>query len=497
MRCDSASPPPTSTPVTPSRRWRAETYVRTVDRNPWIPHPPHPRQRLFLLLADVPEVLYGGAAGGGKSDAALMAAVQFVHVPGYAALLLRKAWPDLMQPNALIPRAKDWWLGRPGVEWSAANKRFTFACPGGGQSTITFGYVERDDDVYQYQGAEYQFIGIDELTQHREWVYRYLFSRLRKPAAGPLAGVPLRMRGFTNPGGRGHEFVKRRFIDPQTRDPAAVFVAARLADNPSLDAEQYAGTLNYLDPITRAQLLAGDWDAVEGGRFRREWFGSYRRDPQQPDFLLTADGERFLLSSRPKFQTCDPSASESSAADFFVLSTFCLTPKAKLLWLACERRRMEIPEQVETCQASYRRWNPQWVAVEEVLNQRALAQLLRRSTTPAMVVRSVSPLGRDKLARATSAINLAHSGRVLLPEDNPAFPLDDVIGELTRFTGDPDQDAHDDIVDTLSYAAELLPGMEGSAGGGSSGPSAVKPSGPAASAPLPGIRGGGLRGFAR
>ena len=120
---------------------------------------------------------------------------------------------------------------------------------------------------------------------------------------------------------------------------------------------------------------------------------------------------------------------------------------------------------MQTCQASYRRHHPQFLAVEEVLNQRALAQLLRRSTTPAMVVRGVSPLGRDKLARASSGINLAASGRIHLPEDNPMFPFDDVISELTRFTGDPEQDAHDDIVDTVSYMAELLPMLEGGAGG--------------------------------
>ena len=455
-------------------------YLRTVDyhrvRTGLVPHPPHPRQRAFLLLADVPEVLYGGAAGGGKSDAALMSAVQYAHVPGYAALLLRKAFPDLMQPDALIPRAKGWWVGRPGVDWSAVNRRFTFACPGGGSSTITFGYVEREDDVYQYQGAAYQYIGVDELTQHREWVYRYLFSRLRKPKDGPLAAVPLRMRGFTNPGGRGHDFVKKRFIDPKTKDPAAVFVPARLADNPSLDADAYAASLRHVDPLTRGQLLAGDWDAVAGGRFKREWFGWYRRDPHSPDFVVTADGERFLWANRPRFQTCDPAASTSATADYFVLSTWLVSPKAKLLWWGCERGRWEIPEQVELCQRSYRRHRPMYLAVEELLNQRSLAQVLRRSTDPVMAVKSVSPAGKKKLEHAVPAMVLAESGRVLLPEDNPAFPLDDVVGELTRFTGDPDQDAHDDIVDTLSYAAELLPAMEPTAAG-SGRPSVWQPKG--------------------
>jgi hypothetical protein len=96
-----------------------------------------------------------------------------------------------------------------------------------------------------------------------------------------------------------------------------------------------------------------------------------------------------------------------------------------------------------------------FLAVEEVLNQRALAQLLRRSTDPVMVVKGVSPLGKDKRTRSTSSTVLAHSGRLLLPSDDPAFPVDAVVGQLTRFTGEPGMP--DDIADTLFYACELLP----------------------------------------
>lgn len=445
---------------------------------------PHPKQQRFLLHADTKELFYGGAGGGGKSQAAWYGALQFADTPGYAALIFRRTYADLALPGALMSRAKQY-LAQTGAVWHEGQKTWTF--PSG--ATITFAYLENENDKYRYASAEFQYIFFDELTHFTESQYTFLFTRLRKKTTGGMADVPLRMRAASNPGGPGHDWVKKRFIDPVTRDPKRIFIPATMEDNPTLDIEGYEDSLSNTDPLTRAQIKKGDWDAVAGGRFRKEWFGWYRRDPQQPDFLLTADGERFLASSRPKFQTCDPSASESNQADYFVLSTWCLSPKAKLLWLGCERRRMEIPEQVETCQASYRRWNPQWVAVEEVLNQRALAQLLRRSTTPAMVVRGVSPLGRDKLARATGGINLAHSGRVLLPEDNPAFPLDDVIGELTRFTGDPDQDAHDDIVDTLSYAAELLPGME-TGGRGGSGPSGYKPKGVGATSPLGGGAGG-------
>src|ERR1043165_1795541 len=99
--------PPTSGPCAP---WTAERlaqaareFHRTVLKNPWIPQKPTERQAKFLLSPCV-EGLYGGAAGGGKSSCLLMAAAQYVDVPGYAALLIRRAFPDLMHPAALFPR---------------------------------------------------------------------------------------------------------------------------------------------------------------------------------------------------------------------------------------------------------------------------------------------------------------------------------------------------------------------------------------------------------
>lgn len=253
-------------------------YTKTVVRNNWIPRNPHPRQKQFLVLADVLEVLFGGAAGGGKSEAVLMAAAQYLHVPGYSALLLRESFTDLMQPKALIPRSKEWWM-QTDASWDGQGHRWTFPCEGGGFSTIGFGYLDRDDSVYQYQSAEFQFIGVDELTQHSEFRYRYMFSRLRKPKIGPLGSVPLRMRAGTNPGGKGHDWVKGRFIEPQTRQSGSVFVPSKLEDNPTLDADEYRMSLSHLDPVSREQLLAGDWDIVEGNLFQRPWFVLSKEPP--------------------------------------------------------------------------------------------------------------------------------------------------------------------------------------------------------------------------
>lgn len=214
----------------------------------WVPHKPHAKQREFLSLGCL-EALYGGAAGGGKSDALLMAALQYADVPGYAALVLRRTFRDLNQPDAIMARAKEWLAGTRAV-WNERDKRFTF--PSG--ATLTFGYCDSQNDVLQFQGAALQFIAWDELTQFPERWYTWLFSRLRKLES---ANVPLRVRAATNPGGIGHEWVRRRFVD--ARDPACPFIPARLDDNPSVDAVSYRQSLSKLDATTRRQMEDGSW----------------------------------------------------------------------------------------------------------------------------------------------------------------------------------------------------------------------------------------------
>lgn len=237
----------------------------------YVPHTPHPRQAEFLAL-DTREALYGGAAGGGKSDALLMAALEHVHVPGYSALLLRRTYADLALPGAIMDRAKEW-LAPTDAKWNDRDKRWTF--PSG--ATLSFGYLDNDRDRFRYASAEFQFIGFDELTQFPEAWYRFLFSRLRRTKG---IDVPLRMRGATNPGGIGHEWVRRRFVVEDA--PERPFVPAKLADNPSLDGDAYRLSLAELDATTRAQLLDGVWVRDADGLVYR--YGESRNEvPQAPE----------------------------------------------------------------------------------------------------------------------------------------------------------------------------------------------------------------------
>lgn len=243
-----------------------EEFLPPIKWNKYIPHAPTANQRAFLML-DCQEAMYGGAAGGGKSDALLMAALQYADVPSYAALLLRRTYADLEKPGALIPRSHEW-LDGTDAHWRGDVKQWTFPS----SAVLDFGYLDRDSDKLKYQSSQYQFIGFDELTQFEEPWYRYLFSRKRRLMGMP---VPTRVRGATNPGGIGHEWVKQRFL-VEGRKAGRIFIPAKLEDNPYLDREEYDKSLQELDPVTREQLRNGDWGVrPPGAFFQRQWFGEF------------------------------------------------------------------------------------------------------------------------------------------------------------------------------------------------------------------------------
>lgn len=228
------------------------------------------KQRVFMCLP-VREALFGGSAGPGKSSALLMDALQYIDVPGYHALLLRKSYADLSLPGALMDRARSW-LYDTDAKWK--DKEHTWHFPAG--STLTFGFIDNTNDKYKYQSAEFHYIGFDELTQFRQEDYRFMFSRIRRLEGSQ---VPSRMRSASNPGGFGHDWVKLRFIIEGMK-AGRVFLPARLDDNPYVDKEDYIQSLSELDPVTLAQLLAGDWDVQPStGFFQRNWFNIVRNGP--------------------------------------------------------------------------------------------------------------------------------------------------------------------------------------------------------------------------
>lgn len=213
----------------------------------YIPHTPFAKQEQFLELR-CREALYGGAAGGGKSDALLMDALRWVHVPNYAALILRRTHKELVLQGALIDRSQEW-LGPTNARWRAEDKSWVF--PSG--AVVQFGYFDTWNDRMRYQSAQWNRIYFDELTHFPEEWYRFMFTRTRR-----LSGdaVPTAMRGGTNPGGIGHAWVHKRFI--LERDPDRAFVPANFRENPHIDQDDYERQLGMATPIVRRQML-GEW----------------------------------------------------------------------------------------------------------------------------------------------------------------------------------------------------------------------------------------------
>jgi hypothetical protein len=240
--------------------------LRTVAEENVIFRPNDGPQTDFLAASET-DVLYGGAAGGGKSYAMLVDPLRFAHRAAHRALILRRSMPELRE---LIDKSRELYpKAFPGCKYKEVEKLWNF--PSGAK--IEFGFLERDADVYRYQGQAYSWIGFDEIThQATEFSWNYLASRLRTtdPEIIPY------MRCTANPGGVGAHWVKKRYIDPSPPYESfkgadgltRKFIPARLDDNPYLANDgRYEQMLKALPPTQRRQLLEGDWEVAEGAAF--------------------------------------------------------------------------------------------------------------------------------------------------------------------------------------------------------------------------------------
>jgi len=240
--------------------------LRTVAEENVIFRPNDGPQTDFLAASET-DVLYGGAAGGGKSYAMLVDPLRFAHRAAHRALILRRSMPELRE---LIDKSRELYpKAFPGCKYKEVEKLWNF--PSGAK--IEFGFLERDADVYRYQGQAYSWIGFDEIThQATEFSWNYLASRLRTtdPEIIPY------MRCTANPGGVGAHWVKKRYITPSPPNESfrgedgltRKFIPARLDDNPYLASDgRYEQMLKALPPTQRRQLLEGDWEVAEGAAF--------------------------------------------------------------------------------------------------------------------------------------------------------------------------------------------------------------------------------------
>jgi len=405
-----------------------EIFKQTILQNKWIPHKPTVKQAEFLALT-CREALYGGAAGGGKSDALLMAALQFVDIPNYSAILFRRTFNDLALPGALMDRSMEW-LGPTKAHWDGIKHIWTF--PSG--ATLTFGNLEHEQDKFRYQSAEFQYIGFDELTQFLESQYRYLFSRLRR-----LTGtfVPLRMRSASNPGNVGHDWVKRRFLE-EGESKGRVFIPAKLQDNPHLDQAEYVESLRELDPITQKQYLNGDWTARHGGSiFRREWFEIVNEAPANIPKIRYWD----LAATKPK---------EGKEPDYTVGAL--AGEQNGMYWILDIKRIRAAPPQVEALirQTAELDGYSTKICMEQEPGSSGVSQIdyYARQVLQGYSFWGVKTTG-PKEERATPVSSAAEAGNVKLVRGNW---INEFLDEFEAFP----QGMHDDQVDAVSGAFSQL-----------------------------------------
>ena len=460
----------------------------------YIPHKPTPKQRAFLMLPSR-EAFFGGAAGGGKSDALLMGALQYCDIPGYSSLVLRKTLSELKLPGGLLERATEWlapFIEEKLVRYVPGEHTYYFPTHNrAGETTspakLTFGYIGESNAFTRYQGSEWQYVGFDEATHFTEYDYTYLFSRLRKNVCKKHADrdeegdpiyrsdcevcqqqkhLPLRIRAASNPGGLGHRWVKERFriewSEPHSQwtgtYPGRPFIPAFLTDNPYLDQKNYSIGLEELEEITRKQLKQGDWGASAGSRFKisdlREYTYSgsrYRIGGPKGRIVSPADFLRV-------FQTLDPASStkegpaddviyQNTDRDFSwsVVSTWGLTKGYDLLWLDMWRDRVEIPDLLIEVAKQYNKWRPEYITCEANGPGRPVYQVLARKGYTVKPVVKIT----DKIANSTEAQLRMRQGRIYLPFE--AHWVKSVRDEIFSWVGHPHET--DDIVDTLSDAA--------------------------------------------
>ncbi len=415
----------------PDRKRFAAVLKATVADNPWIKQEPTYKQSLFLAY-EGRECLFGGAAGGGKSSALLMAALQWINTPGYAALLLRRTYTDLSLPGALMERAAEWLHGTA-ARWADRDKTWRF--PSG--ATLTFGYRESEADKYRYQSTEFQFIGFDEVTQFEQSQYTYLFSRLRKLKE---FDVPLRMRCASNPGGIGHGFVKQRF---QVEGPEAgrLFIPSKLDDNPHIDREAYRQSLMELDPFTRAQLLEGDWSEYTGSYFRRDWCKVLEHAPD--------DIEKCVRS----WDFAATEAKPGTDPDWSVGTLIGRTKSKQYVVLDVQRIRATPLRVEQLVRATAERDGTSVpVAMEEEAGSsgKVVSDHYRRVVLPGYVVTPVRSTGK-KAERFAPFSSMAEAGNVAIVRApwNTSW-----LDELCSFTGDGK--GHDDQCDSVSLGYSQL-----------------------------------------
>lgn len=443
---------------------------------------PHARQAEFLRL-DCDEALFGGAVGGGKTEALLMWLSEGVTVPGYSALFLRRFDKDYTHStDSPIERSKE--LYKP-LGGTLRGQTWRFPTEGR-DAMIEFGHMNNEETKERYRGAAYHRAAWDELTQFSETQYEFLWSRMRRHATFP---IKCGFRCASNPGGPGHRWVRTRFVTreaeaaiaelgPKDLSPPGMvfwteegraFVPSRVCDNPTLHIEEYIKSLKrQLSPVLLARLLNGDWSVIENAQIKPEWIREYsvtgntlralRSDGKVLQATNSAHCRRFATVDTAGTSKQKAKESKGKPPSWSVCAIWDYWQEHRLLFLRhVWRDRVEWSDLKADVAAVCRQWHVPFIIVEAAHHGIPLATELQMMGLHATTIGThlaatkVFEAGNAKLERAVASgfLSKLEAGEILLPRYEHQW-RPELEAEWLTWTGHDDETA--DQVDVASYA---------------------------------------------
>lgn len=393
---------------------------------------PQEGPQTLLLTCPVGDIFFGGARGGGKTDGLMGSWMAHAGRHGHQArgIIFRRSMSELDEVQARMMEV----FPAIGADYKASSRQWNM--PGGGALRLRF--LDADEDATKYQGHAYTWMAFDEAGN---WPTPKPIDMLRA-CLRSVHGVPCQLILTGNPGGKGHDWIKERYIDPARPgvpfqgpdNTLRVFIPSRLQDNAIL-MEKDPGYIDRLRASGPAWLvrawLEGDWTATESGNlFLREYWRYFDEAPRLQSIVMSLDSA-FKVGTENDYSVC---TTWGKAHDGYYL-------------LHVWRGKVEFPELKRQVLGLADAWKPHVVLVEDKASGQSLIQELRRDSR--LPVRPIQ-VDRDKLSRAHAVTPLVEAGKVFLPKS--AVWLSDFIEELATFP----KGAHDDQVDSMTQALNYM-----------------------------------------
>lgn len=424
-------------------------FNKTIILNPFIPIIPFYNQVKLLVSAwESEDCLYGGGRGGGKTDAFLMGATQFVQFPEWKAGILRLTYKHLSKLGAVMNRAKKWFtlkhIINEGIapHWNRDTTTWEFLSGAG----ILFGHVQHDDDVDAYQGAELHRLLIEEAVQFSTHKITHLKGSVRK-AEGDVLPVNIWYNG--NPGGLSHDYFNNKFVKGK-----GLFIPSLFKDNKYLNQIKYKKFLSGIaeeNPILGRQWEHGDWDAVPKGKmFKRTWFNK----------TYTLLPERIIKRVRLwDLAATDPEDPTNKNPDpDYTAGALLLVGESGRAYLQNMRQYQLAPDESEEEIFKQAEEDTRAVKLRIELEGGASPQYLINDWSkrlPGYDFEGWTIPKKSKMIRAQAMVSFIKNGNLWLYED-PEWN-DNFLAEITSF---PTKKVHDDQVDALSGAFAVAFNLE-------------------------------------